>query len=164
MLGNALISLLLLHSRGLQCMTLSSSTACGVQRWESPLLLLTCTQVPASAQRRRVHFLPCLSLLLPWCSPALHCPLSYGQRWGPSWRVPCKAPRCWPSSWPQGWCGQGRVVASQLGRSQMVTAWQNPPGGGFAVCGQRMVTYSIHSPGPQRVFVLSVYEQQEKDL
>lgn len=46
----------------------------------------------------------------------------------------------------------------------MVTAWQNLPGGGFAVCGQRIVTYSIHSPGPQRVFVLSVYEQEEKDL
>lgn len=80
MLGNALISLLLLHSRGLRCMALSSGTACGVRRWESPALLLTCTQVPASAQRGCwSHFLPCLSQLLPRCSPAPCRPLSREQ-------------------------------------------------------------------------------------
>lgn len=53
------------------------------------------------------------------------------------------------------------AVASQLGHSQMATAWQNPPEDGFGVCGQ-----SIHAPWAQTHFILSVYEEQmgEKDL
>lgn len=46
----------------------------------------------------------------------------------------------------------------------MVTAWQNPPGGGFAVCGQRMVTYSIHTPREQTIFILSAYEEEMREM